>query len=75
MTSRPVTLNLPDLGPAVLPLPVPLTPHALGCLEHALATALRDLRREAALAGRDPGAIEVDSWVVARHTAVQGETA
>lgn len=75
MTSRPVNLNLPGLGIAVLPLPVPLTTHALGCLEQALAAALRALRQEAAPAGRDAGAIEIDSWLVARRATAQGEGA
>jgi hypothetical protein len=75
MTTLQLTLPVPGSGPAILTLPQPLTPAALGRLEQAVASTLGMLRRDLrggaddALAIDDAsspsaaGAIEYASWL------------
>jgi hypothetical protein len=71
MTTQQITFLLAPYGTATLSLPERLTPDAFLRLNSAIGQALREPRAAAgcaaAEAATDPGAIEVDSWLVQGH--------
>lgn len=68
MTHPLLILPLPTAGQAVLGVSQPLTPESLPELEHALAQAMEELRREVCDAATLPGELEYVSWTpLPRH--------
>ncbi len=65
MTTQQISFLLPPYGNATLTLPELLTPAAFARLDSAVRDALREpCRNGIADAADDPGAVEVDSWLI-----------
>jgi hypothetical protein len=71
MTTQQITFLLAPYGTATLTFPERLTPDAFLRLDSAIGQALREpgtaAGSEPAEATTDPGAIEVDSWLLQGH--------
>lgn len=68
MTTQQITFLLPPYGTATLTLPELLTPAVFARLDSAIGNALREPCPSGITdAASDPGAIEVDSWLIELH--------
>lgn len=68
MTTQQITFLLPPYGSATLTLPELLTPAVFACLDLAIGNALRESCPSGITdAANNPGAIEVDSWLIELH--------
>ena len=68
MTTQQITFLLPPYGTATLTLPELLTSAVFARLDSAIDNALREPCPSGITdAANDPGAIEVDSWLIELH--------
>jgi hypothetical protein len=63
MSVRQITMPFAGDAPAVLSLPQPMTPEALGRSERQIAGTLSEPRREVDAGAADRGRLEYESWI------------